>query len=146
MTLMYRHTQIGWPLLCVLLVAAGNVVWRAISHRAPNVESFGFFIAFVLAMVAILFTSLTIEVTSDELIWFFGPGFWRKRVALADIASATQARNKWWWGWGIRLAPRGWLYNVGGLDAVEIALKNGKTFRLGTDDASALAARLSQAR
>ena len=45
----------------------------------------------------------------------------------------------WWYGWGIHLTPRGWLYNVGGLDAVELALNNGRTLRIGSDEAAALA-------
>ena len=30
--------------------------------------------------------------------------------------------------------PRMWIYNVAGLDAVEIKLRNGKTYRVGTDE------------
>jgi len=48
-------------------------------------------------------------------------------------------RNQWWWGWGIRLIPGGWLYNVSGLDAVELKMKNGRIFRIGTDEAQRLA-------
>jgi hypothetical protein len=48
------------------------------------------------------------------------------------------ARNRWWYGWGIRLTPHGWLYNVWGLDAVEIRRTNGRTLRVGTDDAAPL--------
>jgi hypothetical protein len=44
-------------------------------------------------------------------------------------------RNRWWWGWGIRRIGRGqWLFNVSGLDAVELSMKNGKTYRIGTDE------------
>jgi hypothetical protein len=35
---------------------------------------------------------------------------------------------------GIHLTPYGWLYNVSGLDAVAIRLRNGRKFALGTDD------------
>ncbi len=48
--------------------------------------------------------------------------------------TASPAPNKWWWGWGIHLTPRGWLYSVAGLDAVEIALHKGKTLRISSDD------------
>jgi hypothetical protein len=90
------------------------------------------------------FSSLTVEVSSDELTWYFGPGIWRKSVARSEIESATPARNKWWWGWGIHLTPRGWLYNVSGLDAVEISLRNGKMLRIGSDQAPTLAEALSK--
>jgi hypothetical protein len=32
---------------------------------------------------------MTIEVSGQELRWHFGPGFWRKRIALADIAASS---------------------------------------------------------
>ena len=90
----------------------------------------------------LLFSSLTIEVTESELVWFFGPGFLKKRIARSEIASAAPARNRWWWGWGVHLTPRGWLYNVQGLEAVEIVKTDGKSFRLGTDEPLALASAL----
>jgi hypothetical protein len=48
-------------------------------------------------------------------------------------------KNQWWWGWGIRLIPGGWLYNVSGLDAVELKMKNGRVYRIGTDEPRKLA-------
>jgi hypothetical protein len=114
----------------VFLFIAGLVVGKGLLF---------FFIAAALAFVGWSFSSLTIEVTPAELTWFFGPGVWRKTLARDDILRVTPARNKWWWGFGVHLTPRGWLYNVGGLDAVEIALKDGRTLRLGSDETDALA-------
>jgi hypothetical protein len=96
-------------------------------------------LAVILGGVGWAFSSLTVEVSAEELVWFFGPGVWRKSVARDEIVSATRVRNKWSWGWGIHLTPSGWLYNVSGMEAVEIALRNGKTLRIGSDEASALA-------
>ena len=80
-----------------------------------------------------LFGSLTVEVDEEELRHWFGPGFWKKSYQLLDIESAKVVRNSWFWGWGIRLTPHGWLYNVSGFDAVQIQLRSGRTFRIGTD-------------
>jgi hypothetical protein len=77
-------------------------------------------------------------------VWFFGPGIWRKHIARGDIASVAAVRNPWWYGFGIHRTPRGWLYNVGGLDAVEIALVGGRTLRIGTDEPAALTAALGR--
>jgi hypothetical protein len=63
----------------------------------------------------------------------------RKSIEREAIMGVTPVRNPWWYGWGIHLTPRGWLYNVGGLDAVELALSNGRTLRIGSDEAAALA-------
>jgi hypothetical protein len=43
-------------------------------------------------------------------------------------------RNQWWNGLGIRKGAGFWLYNVAGLDAVELRLRSGEIRRLGTDD------------
>ena len=85
-----------------------------------------------------LFGSLTVEVDEEELRHWFGPGFWKKSYQLLDIKSAKVVRNSWFWGWGIRLTPHGWLYNVSGFDAVQIQLRSGRTFRIGTDDPQGL--------
>ena len=66
----------------------------------------------------------------------FGYGIYQKKFPLTDILSVKTAKNRWWYGWGIRrrLWPKMWIYNVSGLDAVEIQLKNGKIYRIGTDE------------
>ena len=96
-------------------------------------------LALVVVVIVGLFSSLTVEVTADELTWFFGPGVWRKTIARAEIVGAAVVTNKWWWGWGVHLTPRGWLYNVEGLQAVEVELKDGKTLRIGSDEPEKLA-------
>lgn len=55
-------------------------------------------------------------------------------------------RNKWWYGWGIRLTPHGWLYNVSGLDAVELHLTGGRKVRLGTAEPAQLSRAINEVR
>lgn len=132
----YRHTQSGqllrWMMIppAVGLFAAGFAGGKGLLFLP---------LALVLGATGWIFSSLTVEVSSEELSWYFGPGFWRKSVQRGEISSATPVSNKWWWGWGIHLTPKGWLYNVSGLEAVEITLRNGKTIRIGSDQAPALA-------
>jgi hypothetical protein len=80
----------------------------------------------------------------DRIDLVFRSGLLAQKHRTDEIVSATPVRNKWWWGWGIHLTPRGWLYNVAGLEGVEIALSNGRTLRVGSDEALALANALSQ--
>ena len=49
-------------------------------------------------------------------------------------------KGKWWYGWGIRRIPSGWLWNVSGLDGVEFRLESGKAFSVGIDEPDALVA------
>ena len=64
----------------------------------------------------------------------FGLGIIRKRVPVAEIVACEPIRIKWWYSWGIHLTAYGWLYNVSGMNAVAITLRNGRKFALGSDD------------
>jgi hypothetical protein len=128
----YCHTQFGWAVFLPMLVAAlggiGAALW--IPAARPGAS----FVAGFLLIVTVLFTTLTIEVHHGGLECRFGVGLIRRRIRLEDICEAQIVRNRWWYGWGIRLTPHGWLWNVSGLNAVELTLVNGKKFRLGTDE------------
>jgi hypothetical protein len=97
-------------------------------------------------LLAWLFSSLTVDVDEDEIRWHFGPGLWNYRVPLVEIANVQTTHNNWWTGilsgYGIRMRPGYRLYNVSGLDAVELRLKSGDIRRIGTDDPEGLAAAL----
>ena len=100
--------------------------------------------AAILAGLGWLFHSLTIEIADGELRWWFGPGWIRKRVPLATVASAKVVRTSLLEGWGIHYSRFGWLYNVSGFDAVAVTLNNGKRFCLGSDEPETLAAELTR--
>jgi hypothetical protein len=100
----------------------------------------------VVVLILLLFSSLTVSVDGETVEAGFGPGLIRKRFPTARIVQAKPVRNSWWYGWGIRLTPHGWLYNVSGLDAVELLMGDGRTYRIGTDEPEALAAAINTAR
>jgi hypothetical protein len=82
------------------------------------------------------------EVDDNELRWHFGTGLWRYRIGRTDIDAVRTVRNSWLNGFGIRMRPGFRLYNVSGLDAVELRLKSGDIRRIGTDDPQGLAVAL----
>jgi hypothetical protein len=49
------------------------------------------------------------------------------------------AKTPWYYGWGIRLTPTGWLWNVSGLARVEVQFDDGHRFRVGSDEPNRLA-------
>jgi len=136
----YEHTQIGhviiWSLLAIILIAAGGLI----GHHAPPVV-----VSIILLVCLVLFYKLKITIEEDSLCACFGLGIIRKRMRLAEIVECEPIRIRWWYGWGIHLTPRGWLYNVSGFDAVAITLCDGKRFALGTDDPDGLTAALRAA-
>ncbi len=127
----YQHTQSSGFMLALIGLA---VIGALVGISLVGAHLVALFVVAVLLIVALLFRSLTVRVGDGRLHWCFGPGFWKKSVPLTDITAVGSVRNKWWYGWGIRYTPHGWLYNVSGLEAVEINLANGKTFRIGTDE------------
>jgi hypothetical protein len=134
----YRHTQPGtWIVIPILGFAVLDAVIAGWTGQWMPVV-----VLVVLVAVAIVFSSLTVEVNEGELRWYFGPGFWSYRLPLGDIETATMVRNRWWYGWGIRRGPDFRLYNVSGLDAVELRLTSGDVRRIGTDDPQGLAVAL----
>jgi len=110
----------------------------------------GLTLAAVVALLLASFGSLEVRVDEEAVKLRFGVGLIRRTIALDRIESAARVRNRWWYGWGIRLTPHGWLWNVAGLDAVELRLTDGKLFRIGTGDPEglegALEARLARER
>lgn len=143
----YKHTQIGY--IIILLVAVVFVIflsiWLSARAEPPSVDSGTNFLV-TLVMVFLLFiqasfATLKTEVADDYFKLTFGWGIYSKTIALSDIVTAQKVKNHWYYGWGIRWwpNPRMTIYNVSGLDAVELVLQNGKRCRVGTDDPDNLA-------
>jgi hypothetical protein len=142
----YRHTQAGHVVRVCLFVALAVCALSGLA--APPVGYSGiilFAVCVVLALAILLFWSMTVEIRAGLLEARLGPGLIRKRAALDQIASCEPVRNPWWYGWGIHYTPHGWLYNVSGARAVEIRLRSGKVFRLGTDEPEVLASAVRRA-
>jgi hypothetical protein len=121
--------------LLLALIAADDTVPRSVVAMAAV------FMVFILA-VAAHFSRMKVTVTSDTISAAFGSGWPRRTIYRSAIVSHTPVRNRWWYGWGLRWIPGGMLWNVWGLDAVELVLDDGRRFRIGTDDPEGLDAAL----
>ncbi len=142
---LYRHRQIGTLLIVVL--GLGTVLTGALLLQAGESTArlpLGLVLVLLIAS-AVLFASLTVEVRRDGIVVSFGPGLIRRIIPIGDIRDVRVVRNRWYYGWGIRRIPGGWLYNVSGLEAVELQLANGRRFRIGTDEPQRLAEAIRQA-
>ena len=138
---MYRSTQAGRIINGLILLVALWTLW-AVSRLAwhPGLLALvGLFL-----VLAFLFRSLSVEVDAQALRCWFGGGLIRHRIPLAQIESAEVVRNRWYYGWGIRWLPGGWMFNIEGLDAVELRLASGKRFRVGTDQPQELVAAIER--
>ncbi|MDP3982062.1 MAG: hypothetical protein Q8P70_00700 [bacterium] len=142
----YKHTQIGYLMLAVLLAVLVFFTWLQITARAetPSYDSgTNFAITAIMAFILFIlasFSMLTVSTHEQFLKIHFGWGIFRKKFPLSDIATVRKVKNHWYYGWGIRLWfwPKMWIFNVSGFDAIELTMKNGKIYRIGTDDPDAL--------
>ena len=131
--MIYKHTQIGYLIIFafIAIVLLFGIILTQDGFNSTVLTIMGF-ILFLLAS----FASLNVMIDENYLQIKFGYGIFRKRFMLREIISARTVKNHWYYGWGIRfwLWPRMWIFNVSGFDAVEIKMKNGKTYRVGTDE------------
>ena len=104
-----------------------------IAARVQSLTLFGV-MCLITSVASGLFGTLTTSVDDASVVVQFGPiGLIRDRFEVADIASARVVRNSLLHGIGMRYIHHGRLWNVWGLDAVELQLRNGTRFRIGTD-------------
>lgn len=101
----------------------------------------------LIVLILVSFASLHVTIDQTHLAVKFGYGIYQKKFLLDDIQSAEVVKNKWYYGWGIRIWfwPRMCIYNISGFDAVELRLKNGKIYRIGTDEPKTLHQAILQA-
>ena len=135
----YAHTQIGY---LTISVGLGAAIFVAVTRLVYASDRTGFLISAIIEVVlllcAIVFSKMTIKIDGETLMACFVLDLICKKVPLAKIAGCEPIRIRWWHGWGIHLTPYGWLYNVSGLNAVTITLRDGRKFALGTDDPNGL--------
>jgi hypothetical protein len=144
---LYRHTQIGWTIIVIVgaamvveVIVAAVVASEITAVLAPSGA-----VAAVLAVVLAIFSTLTVTVDDAAVRLSFGLNVLRREIPLDEVVAASRVRNSWVAGWGVRIISNGRLYNVGGLDAVELELDNGRVVRVGTDEPEALLAAVRRA-
>ena len=131
----YRHTQVSRATVGVIGIAWVAVVWWSVRASGPVPVTTAILAGFVL----VIFSTLTVTVRDGAMVVFFGPGLIRRRIPLRRIREVRVVRTPWYYGWGIRLTPTGWLWNVSGLDGVEVQFDDGHRFRVGSDQPNRLA-------
>ncbi len=127
----YRHTQIGYVILFSLGAAALFLLYMLMVNGFHWVA---LLVLLTLGIAAWLSGSMTVSVDEDCLTVGWGLGAMRKRIRVDEIETWRVVKNPWYYGWGIKIIPRGWLFNVSGFWAVELNMKNGRCYRCGTDE------------
>lgn len=118
---MYKNTQIGYFLIVANLIVLLLLSSAFSSTETDGVGIWGLAIIFLLFLfLFVLFFSLTVKVTDNEVIWYFGPGLWKYSIQLDKIMDVSVERTNPLEGIGIRSTTKGLLYHVSGFNAVNI--------------------------
>ena len=141
MTTRYKHTQIGYFLVTVYSIV---VLFLGYLNIMTNFHPLTLIGLIIVLIVLGIFARLTVAVDDQMIKIQFGLSIIRKSFSLQEIETYRVVRNPWYYGWGIRFTPRGWLFNVSGFSAIELRMKNGKQYRIGTDDPDNFAAALDE--
>ena len=143
----YRRTQTGPMMLVISAIGLVGAVWLGVTQPLDNVANVLLELTFVvLVIVGLVAARLTVTVDARSVSTWFGWGWPRRTIALAEIVSAQRVSNSWWYGWGVRKVPGGWMFNTAGYGAVELRFASGAVFRIGTDEPDALLAAIEAAR
>ncbi len=148
----YKHTQISYLMIIITLAMLAFFAWTYSMAVAepPSVDSWPN-LAVTSTMIIIIFilasfTTLQVKVDEKHLQIKFGYGIYQRKFAIDEIQSVKRVKNKRYYGrWiRIRFRPKMLIYNVAGFDAVQIQLKSGKIYRIGTDEPQKLEQVISQ--
>jgi hypothetical protein len=132
-----KFTQYGLIFILVLgvfffffLIAA----YHAGLHETVGLE-YGLLAALMLLVLLFMYR-IVIEINEDTISFRLGIGVFRRTYKLSNLISCKPVRNSFLMGFGIRKIADGWLYNVGGLDAIELAFDDrDNVVRIGTNRA-----------
>jgi hypothetical protein len=103
------------------------------------------FIALIMIICLLIFYKLTIYIDDNYIQFKLGIGLIAKKYLISEIQSCKSVRNNPLYGIGIRKIPKGWLYNVSGLSAIELTFKNQKTnIRIGSNQPDEIAEVISR--
>ena len=140
-TTIYDHTQPGTVTRVVFLVTIPLLClfWWFVSAPIFTVLPFGA----VMVLGLLCFHSLNVRIDDRAVHLRFGIGLIRRSIPLETVVGGTPVRNSWLAGFGIRYLGRGWMWNVSGLDAIQVDRTRGGPFFIGTDEPDALEAAIT---
>jgi hypothetical protein len=127
----YNHKQLG----TLMIISLGlSFIFLVGFSFLFNYNLIIIILAIVLLASLLMFYSLNVRIEEGSIDIWFGVGIIKRKILISEIKSVRVVKTPWWYGWGIRYIPAGWMWNVSGFDGVELEFKDSKKFRIGTDD------------
>lgn len=133
----YRNFQFGWFIVCVFVIVMIFITLGYIYQWGNSpIDIYGYVFFMVLfGSILLVFCGLTVTVDSNYIKIRFGISFFSKKIRLSSVRSVRIIKYPVLAGYGIRILPKGILYNVSGRYAVEIRLDGKRgAIMIGTND------------
>jgi len=140
MSIIYVHTQ---RLPKRALIGAGTAA-LALGLTPPGLLLRALALSTMGGALAMM-RSLTVLVGDGQITINFGEGILKKQVSLDVVVDCRVVRTHPLNGRGVHWMGNGWLYNIYGLDAVELKLVNGRVALIGTDEPDRLSESIKRA-
>ncbi|HTX59028.1 MAG TPA: hypothetical protein VMH02_05065 [Verrucomicrobiae bacterium] len=149
--MIYRHEQVGRLLIAYLAAIAAAALavlgFYAAAPSTPLLSKIVLAIVFVVPLLAIAaFARLTVCVEGSGVRWGLTFGFPGGFVPFDQVESVEIVPVSFWYGIGIHLTVRGWVWNVALGRGVQIHRRAGLPIVLGTDDPEGLLQAIERAR
>lgn len=132
----YRFTQFGTFSVAIMLpifLFSCYMLIKALSSGGEETAPL-IFVTVILLITLLTFYQITIIIDDKSVSFRMGIGLLKRSFPVSAISGCTVVRNFPLTGFGIRRVSNGWLYNVSGLNAVELSFKNRNSIvRIGTD-------------
>ncbi len=141
----YKHTQFGAITLIVFFLTGILTAFIILPMLADGRLAVAFVTLGLYLLIVALFYAFTVEISDRKLKFWFGIRVISKSYSLEEIQSAQEVENPWYYLWGIKSIPGGWLYAIGPGSAVEIVFNKGNIIRLGTNQPKKLEQALDDA-
>ena len=149
----FRYTQVGiLTILMILLAAAFTAFVFAFGLKSTEgqdatiLKVTGLVVAGVFVLALASFYSFTIQIADGKLNFWFGFGVGGKSFPIEGIRSVETVKNPWYYFWGIKSIPGGWLYSIApGGRAIEMIFKDNRKIHLGTNRPEEIKQRLDKA-
>lgn len=131
----YKEFTYGWIVIIFLVATQLVLIYLFLTQAGDRpLGTMGFLLFTALfILVFLLFYGMNTSVTAELITVSFGIGLIKKKISVKRIKSVETVKTPWYYGWGIRLIPKGVLYNMSGTSGVELKFHDTtQVIRIGT--------------
>lgn len=137
----HKEFQFGWLVIIIIIFMEIFFTYLYINKIGdrPLTTNVFIIVSGMNAVILLLFYGMVVTVNHEKVKISFGIGVISKTIKMTSIKSIEVVKNPLYYGWGIRLIPHGWLYNMSGSHGIEVTfIGKNRVIRIGSKDSANL--------